>query len=65
MNAKYKWPQKSSCVSTEGSYDINLTQQLNCLLFQASIIFALNTIFNEREESRTAKLILTKKLFKE
>ena len=52
---------KRSSVSAEGGFDINLTQRPNSLLFQASIIFVLNTLFNEREESKTAKLILTKK----
>jgi len=42
------------------SFDINLTQ-LNSLLFQASIIFVLNTTFNEKEESKTVKWILAMK----
>ena len=42
------------------SFGINLTQ-LNSLLFQAPIIFVLNTTFNEKEESKTVKWILAMK----
>lgn len=64
MDAKLKWPQKILCASKaviKGNLDINLPQQQNSVLFQASINFVRNTILNEKEESKTAKMILIKK----
>ena len=38
-----------------------LSQKWNAVLFQASINFVFITIFNEREENKRVKFILTKK----
>lgn len=63
MQEKWMWniraTQDLMCAYRQ-SFDINLTQ-LNSLLFHASIIFVLNTISNEREESKTVKCILAMK----
>ena len=63
IQEKWMWDIRAAqdlmCVYGQ-SFDINLTQ-LNSVLFQASIIFVLNTTFNEKEESKTVKWILAMK----
>lgn len=57
MDAKYKWPQKSLCVSKaiiEGNFDINLSPEHNSVLCQAFTKFVLKAVFHERDNKTVA-----------